>query len=371
MLLSDIIIGRIQKEGPLAFRDFMEMALYYPGEGYYTSGRQKIGKSGDYYTSAYLTGLFGEMLAVQLEEMWQALGRQPFTIVEYGAGTGLLCRDILRRLKENKEMYEDLRYYIIEKSDTMRQKEEELLQQEEELLPEKVRWVTAIADIAPVTGCILSNELVDNFSVHQVLMAAELMEVCVSYDGDFTETLRPAAPALKEYLHQLQVELPVGYRAEIDLEATDWIQEVARALDKGFVLTVDYGYPSSTLYSKRSGTLACYNRHKVSYCPYDRIGDQDITHHVNFSALDYWGRRSGLDCCGYTRQIHFLQGLGLTRCLRKWEEAGMEDPVARQQQFHQLQTLLMDMGHKFKVLIQRKGLDRVFLSGLQFPQPLV
>jgi SAM-dependent MidA family methyltransferase len=364
MPLSDIIIGRIQEEGPLPFRDFMEMALYYPGEGYYTSDRLTIGQSGDYYTSAYLTSLFGEMLATQLEEMWQILGRQPFTIVEYGAGTGLLCRDILCRLKENRELYKDLRYYIIEKSATMRQ-------QEKELLPEKVRWVTDISEIGPVRGCILSNELVDNFSVHQVLMAAELMEVCVAYDGGFTEILRPAPLALKEYLHQLQVELPAGYRAEINLEATNWIQEVARALDKGFVLTIDYGYPSSALYSKRSGTLACYNQHKVSYCPYDRIGDQDITHHINFSALDDWGRRSGLDCCGYTSQIHFLQGLGLTRCLRKMEETSTGDPAIRQQQLRQLQTLLLDMGHKFKVLIQRKGLDRVFLSGLQFPQPLI
>jgi SAM-dependent MidA family methyltransferase len=364
MSLPDIIIGRIEKEGPLSFRDFMEMALYHPGEGYYTSGRQTIGQCGDFYTSAYLTSLFGEMLAVQLEEMWQALGRQPFTIVEYGAGTGLLCRDILCRLKENKELYEDLRYYIIEKSATMRQKEKELL-------PEKVRWVAAITDIAPVTGCILSNELVDNFSVHQVVMEDQLMEVCVAFDGGFTEMLRPAPKALKDYLEQLQVTLPPGYRAEIDLEATNWIQEVARALDKGFVLTIDYGYPSSALYSKKSGTLACYNRHKVSYCPYDRIGDQDITHHVNFSALDYWGHRSGLDCCGFTSQVHFLQGLGLTRYLREWETTGSQDPVIRQQQLRQLQILLMDMGHKFKVLIQRKGLDRVFLSGLQFPQPLV
>src|ERR1700748_325981 len=98
MSLPDLIIGRIRHEGPLPFRDFMNMALYYPGEGYYNSDRLKIGPSGDFYTSAYLTGLFGEMLAVQLEEMWQMLGRGPFTIVEYGAGTGLLCRDILPRL---------------------------------------------------------------------------------------------------------------------------------------------------------------------------------------------------------------------------------------------------------------------------------
>ncbi len=204
MPLPDLIIGRIQKEGPLPFRDFMDMALYYPGEGYYHSDRRKIGPSGDFYTSAYLTGLFGEMLAVQLEEMWQVLGRRPFTIVEYGAGTGLLCRDILHRLRYNPEMYDALSYYIIEKSGAMREKERGLL-------PEKVRWAARIADIPPVTGCILSNELVDNFAVHQVVMGDGLMEICIAYEAGFVEMLRPAPAVLKDYLLDLGVELPKAF----------------------------------------------------------------------------------------------------------------------------------------------------------------
>ena len=362
MLLPDIIIDRIEKEGPLSFRDFMEMALYYPGQGYYTSDRQKLGRSGDFYTSAYLTGLFGEMVARQLEEMWHVLGQQSFTIVEYGAGAGLLCRDILQRLKANGPLYDQLSYVIIEKSEPMRRRERESL-------PEKVRWVDSIRDISPVRGCILSNELVDNFSVHQVVMLDELMEVCVAYDGGFVETLRPAADPLKDYLDRLGVDLPREFRAEINLEATEWIMEVSRALQQGFVMTIDYGYTSSALYSKRTGTLACYHRHQVNYCPYDLVGEQDITSHVNFSALDYWGRQGGLECCGFTSQTHFLQALGLTRHLRKWEEEVATDPVRRQQQMLQLHTLL-EMGHPFKVLVQRKGVGRVYLSGMQFAQPL-
>jgi SAM-dependent MidA family methyltransferase len=369
MLLSNIIIDRIQRDGPLSFRDFMEMALYYPGQGYYTSDRQKLGRYGDFYTSAYLTGLFGEMVAGQLEEMWYLLGQQPFTVVEFGAGTGLLCRDILHRLKANNRLYDQLSYVIIEKSEPMRNREKSIL-------PEKVRWVDSIRDISPVTGCILSNELVDNFSVHQVVMLEELMEVCVAYDGGFVETLRPAADPLKDYLGQLGVDLPRGYRAEINLEATEWIMEVSRALHQGFVMTIDYGYASSALYSKRTGTLACYHQHQVTHCPYELVGEQDITTHVNFSALDYWGRQGGLECCGFTSQTHFLQALGLTRHLRKWEEeAAMDqggaptDPERRQQQLVQLRTLL-EMGHQFKVLVQRKGVGRVYLSGLQFAQPL-
>jgi SAM-dependent MidA family methyltransferase len=365
MSLSAIIIDRIQKEGPLSFCDFMEMALYYPGQGYYASQGEKLGHPGDFYTSPYLTTLFGEMLAGQLEEMWQTLGRQPFTIVEYGAGTGLLCRDILHRLSVNQQLYDQLQYCIIEKSESMRAKERQLL-------PDKVRWVDSIQELPPVTGCVLSNELVDNFSVHQVVMEDELKEVFVGYDEGFKEILLPAAEELKNYLRQLQVTLPKGYRTEINLEAIEWIRQVSTALQKGFVMTIDYGYPSSVLYSKKAGTLVCYHQHRVNHSPYDFIGEQDITSHVNFSALNYWGRLSGLECCGYTSQAHFLQGLGLTSHLHKIETAGLQDtdPATRQQRIWQLRTLLLDMGQKFKVLIQRKGLERLSLSGMQFSQTL-
>src|ERR1700761_5693703 len=116
MPVPDIIIDTILSKGPLSFRDFMEMALYYPGEGYYTSTCERVGEGGDFYTSPYLTHLFGEMIAGQLEEMWRNMDCQPFTIVEYGAGTGLLCRDILVRLRENHAMFRELQYVIIEKS---------------------------------------------------------------------------------------------------------------------------------------------------------------------------------------------------------------------------------------------------------------
>jgi SAM-dependent MidA family methyltransferase len=352
--LREIIRDIIQREGPLSFRDFMEMALYHPNFGYYNSPRPRLGEGGDFYTSAYMTGLFGELLAHQFEEMWQALGRRPFTVVEYGAGTGLLCRDILSRLKDNGGLYEKLNYFIIEKSGAMRERERRLL-------PGKVEWKGSIREIGAVTGCIFSNELVDNFSAHRVVMEDELMEIYVGYDRDFIELLRPAPEMLKDYLTRLGVKLPWGYRAEINLEATQWIQEVGEALQRGWVMTIDYGYTAATLYSKRSGTLACYHRHRVHHCPYENIGEQDITTHVNFSALDHWGRQKGLEVGGFTNQAHFMQGLGLTGRLRNREENGVVEADPRL-----LQTFLVDMGQQFKVLIQRKGVERVALSGLLF-----
>jgi SAM-dependent MidA family methyltransferase len=371
MPLPDIIIDTIRRQGPLSFRDFMEMALYYPEEGYYASSQDRVGATGDFYTSPYLTRLFGEMIAGQMEEMWRVLDRRPFTIVEYGAGTGLLCRDILLRLRSNKELFRSLQYVIIEKSGFMRKREHQLLAMEG--LLHKMRWEPSIDVLAPIDGCVLSNELVDNFAVHQVVMQEELMEVFVGYDGGFTELLRPASTALKNYLQELQITLAHGFRAEINLEATQWIRSVSAALGHGFVITIDYGNSSSGLYNQGEGTLKCHHRHQVNHRPYDFIGDQDITSDVNFSAIEHWGRRSGLEYCGYTSQARFLQGLGFNRRLQQLE---LENPAcadadgAHQTAVRQLYTLLIGMGSKFKVLIQRKGVGRPFLSGLQFAQVL-
>lgn len=352
--LRAIIRDKIQQEGPLAFRDFMELALYHPKWGYYNALRPRIGENGDFYTSAYLTGLFGELLARQLEEMWRALGKGLFTVVEYGAGTGLLCRDILGRIGENSELDKKLNYFIIEKSGAMRQ-------QEKHLLPARVQWRESIREIGAVTGCVFSNELVDNFSVHRVIMEDELMEVFVGYDGDFIEVLRPASAVLNDYLIRLGVKLPRGYRAEINLEATQWIQEVGEALERGWVMTIDYGCSAASLYNNRSGTLACYHRHRIRSSPYEFIGEQDITSSVNFSALDLWGRKKGLKMGGYTSQTHFLQGLGLADQLRIREKNGIGEADCRR-----LRTFLLEMGQQIKVLIQHKGIEKVRLSGLLF-----
>ena len=367
MSLAEIVIERIRSEGPISFHDFMEMSLYHPEYGYYSTSRDKIGKEGDFYTSPCVSSLFGEMIARQLEEMWYWLGKQPFSVVEYGAGTGLLCKDILQGLRRNKELYVDLHYHIIERSGAMRDEQRRL-----PLPPDKVSWYEDIADIPSVTGCILSNELIDNFAVHQVVMQDELMEVFVDHDKGFIECLRPASRPLKDYFRELRVVLPKGFRTEVNLEAIHWITRISGALKKGFVLTIDYGFPSQTLYDGRrnKGTLVCYHRHMINYSPYINIGEQDITTHINFSALCHWGLTNGLQLGGYTKQSHFLQGLGLAAHLKNLEEKGEMQQWTSEEKLSLIRTLLMDMGQKFNVLIQYKGLQKPLLSGMRFPQPL-
>jgi SAM-dependent MidA family methyltransferase len=365
MQLSDIIIKKITDEGPISFRDFMEMALYYPEKGYYTSSTDRIGTTGDFYTSSSLTPAFGAAIARQIEEMWDILGRKEFTIVEYGAGTGTLCHDILTYLKTNHEFYNRLNYCIIEKSPAMREKEKSHLH-------EKVSWYDSIKDIPSIKGCILSNELPDNFAVHQVVVADELMEVYVGYENGFIEMLKPAPKVLKDYLAELEVVLPNGFRTEINLEAIEWIREMATSLKKGCIITIDYGFLSEEMYSERHsrGTLISYNKHRVLDNIYLNPGEQDITSHVNFSALHHWGVKYGLESYGIVNLADFLLSLGFKDYLHKTlsQEKGQDLINLVKRESFITRTLLIDMGYKYKVLIQGKGIAPTRLTGLKLLQ---
>lgn len=358
MSLVEIIIDKIKKEGPLSFHDFMGIALYYPSLGYYEANQNRIGARGDYYTSPVLSSLFGYMIGRQLEEMWGILDKKPFTIVEYGAGTGALCRDILNYLKNNEALYADLQYCIIEKSEAMREIEKTKL-------TEKVSWYSSINEVSDINGCILSNELLDNFPVHKVVMKDELMEVSVDYQNEFFEVLRPANEELNSYLKAQKIVLSKGYSTEINLQAIDWIKDISENLKTGFVLTIDYGFPASALYNEKrnTGTLTCYKNHEINDHPYSNIGSQDITAHVNFTALNYWGKKYGLNYVGFTTQDYFLRSLGLINYLRQLE---MDDAPGNKNLILQIQKLLLDMGNKFKVLIQQKGSKNQELTGMQF-----
>lgn len=363
--LEKIIIREIEQKGPIPFRDFMEISLYYPQLGYYTSGNNRIGINGDYYTSPWLSSVLGEMLARQFEEMWVLLGKEDFTIVEFGGGDGTLCRDILSQLKNNPELYNKLHYHIIEKKGR-------LPDDEKKQVPGILSWHETADEIGLIkNGCVLSNELLDNLSTSLVVMQDELMEVFVDYNNGFSETLKPADSKLKEYLAQLGVRLPYGFRTEINLEAIEWIRKVAAILEKGFVLTIDYGCHSAELYStaRSEGTLVCYHRHQVNFSPYQHIGKQDITTHVNFSALQHWGMQNGLECCGFTSQANFLLGLGLTSHLQQKEMKSKTKSLSPSGKAMMIHTFLAGMGRKFKVLIQNKGLPKPRLSGLQFSLP--
>jgi SAM-dependent MidA family methyltransferase len=339
----------------------MELALYHENLGYYASDAQRIGREGDYYTSPSRSRLFGQLLARQLKEMWQLAGQGPFSIIEFGAGDGTLSLDILDEIAHWETMYRSTRYLLIERGGAARKNPGLSLHR-------NLVCSDSLEDAKLDPGCILSNELLDNFAVHRVVMQKELMEVYVDFADGFAEQLRPAPPALREYLLELGVRLPPGFQTEINLDAIEWLRRVSQFLRRGFLLTVDYGFLSEEFYqpAHRNGTLLCYRKHEINDSPYSNIGQQDICAHVNFSALRHWGTKWGLDCCGYTNQSCFLRGLGLAEKLREIERGPKGTNGDREADREGLQALLLGMGPAFKVLIQQKGMDHPLLAGLQF-----
>ena len=359
--LATVLQERILAQGPLSFATFMESCLYHPEYGYYMGARQRIGRDGDFFTSSSVHAIFGQLIAKQLHQMWEILGcPADFIVAEQGAGTGHLALDILTALQvDYPDFYDKLRYCIVEISETNRLFQGELLISHQG----RVNWCEQ-NNLAGMVGCYLSNELVDAFPVHLVeKRAGKLQEVCVSVEqGTFHEVLQePTTEALSAYLKWVGVELAEGNRAEINLAAPSWLRNVADLVQRGFVLTIDYGYLASELYApwRTSGTLMSYYQHTTDDNPYIRIGAQDLTTHVDFSALIKAGDESGLQQLFYGDQCKFLLGLGFVDALLQAQASAVEPHHAQALRLTLKNLILPEggMGEIFKVLIQGKGVE--------------
>ncbi|RKO67065.1 class I SAM-dependent methyltransferase [Desulfofundulus salinus] len=368
------IIALIKARGPITFKDFMQIALYYPGLGYYTGPGEKIGPRGDFYTSADVHPLFGAMLAKQFSQIWECLGQpQNWVLVEYGAGKGFLARDILNALATSfRPAWEGVRYYIIEASPEMVRRQKEFLAPFPE---EKVSWANALSEVGNpgyINGIIFGNELVDAFPVHRVRQTASgLKEIYINWrDGRLVEEEGElSTPLLGEYFTTLGIKLAQGQVAEVNLAAREWLQEVAAGLGRGFVLIIDYGMDSMELYhpSRFEGTLRCYRQHRLSSDPLNHVGQQDITSHVNFSALIHWGREAGLHLAGYTTQMDFLLNLGIVEAIpRSAPDYVFDERTTRTVMAVKKLILPEGMGGIFKVLALCKGVEQPDLLG--FPK---
>ncbi len=362
MDLRQRIIERIKSKGAMNFSEYINMCLYDPEMGYYNTERIKLGAKGDYFTSCHVCPSFGATIAGQIEEFWELLGKKDFTLVEFGAGTGLLCADIIDHLKINEELYKGFRYCIIEKSPYM-------VQIAKSRLSETVEFYEDIESIPYRIDCVISNELLDNFPVHQVIMRDALKEIFVAFQEELVEIECTADERLNDYFKELNIELAYGFRTEVNLEALSWLEQIAKRMERGFILTIDYGGTSGELYSKRRscGTLVCYHEHKVNEKVFERIGDQDITAHVNFSALALWGKKFGLQTCGITDLSLFLLSLGFKQHVRQFVETHYKNLFeAVGAEAFITKTLLLEMGKQYKVLIQSKNIDPPNLKGLRY-----
>ena len=340
--LAQILADEIRCDGPITFARFMAVALYHPALGYYAgsgAGREPVGWEGDYFTSGDLHPLWGESIARQLHQMWELLGKPArFDIVEPGAGRGLLARDVWGwALRHAPGWAAAMRYTLADRTpkDTpLREMREARLAAELSRLnvPEgATRWADDLDDALGaegVTGCVVSNELADALPVHLVVKQGEaLQEIYVDVNtaaGRFVERVGPpSSPEVAGYLDEYHVPwrgYPDGWRAEVCLEARAWMRRVATGIRRGFALTIDYGDSARRLYTpfRGRGTLAVYSQHQFGERPLAYLthpGAQDITAHVNFTALIQTGRTQGLRLAGLTTQAAFLTALGLRQRL--------------------------------------------------------
>ena len=366
LLLVEIISDRIATQnGAITFAEFMNLALYHPQYGYYTTKAVDIGAQGDFFTSPHLGKDFGELLAVQFAQMWEILDKPAaFTLVEMGAGQGILAVDIIKYLyKHYREVFEALQYIIVEVSPGLKQQQQQLLQG----VANKVKWCS-LEEIPnnSITGCIFSNELVDAMPVNLFsLQDGQLGEIYVttSEDNTFIEICNaPSTPKLTQYFDLVGIDLASlasNYRSEINLAALDWLSKVAQKLQQGYLLTIDYGYAAARYYNpmRSQGTLQCYYRHQYHNNPYINIGQQDITAHVDFTALELWGDRCGLQKVGFTQQGLFLMALALGERIAAISTDyanNLEQLLQRRETLHQLINP-QGLGG-FGVLVQSIGL---------------
>jgi SAM-dependent MidA family methyltransferase len=365
--LAAILAERIHRFGPITFAEFMREALYHPLHGYYT--KPEAIRFADYYTSVDVHPIFGRLLARQFAEMWQQMDcPAEFTVVEAGAGVGRLAGHILEFAKSKLPAFcEALRYIAVERSPA---RSDQLAARLGQFIREGKCDASIEIPAKIPAGCVFSNELLDAMAVHRVIQKASgLQEIFVTYDGsDFAEIGQPLSScAISEYFAAQQTLLQEGQQAEAGLETCDWIMEIGRRLERGFVVTIDYGHEAGELYDAHhmSGTMLAYAAHETKEDYYAAPGQQDLTAHVNFTALRLWGERIGLYTLGLVSQTAFLLALGKGNEFADLYDEGM-DEADRVRARLQLKTLIYPegMGERFQVLIQGKGVANARLAGL-------
>lgn len=344
--------------GLLPFDRFMELALYAPGLGYYVAGARKLGRQGDFVTAPELSPLFGRCVAAQCREVLEALDGGD--ILEFGAGSGVLAAEVLSALATAGCL--PGRYLILELSPDLRERQQFLLSERVPDLLGRVRWLDRLPD--DFNGCVLANEVLDAMPVHRFRIGTDggPLELFVrpAPDGWTEIAAEPLSPGLAEAVQALREEglaLDPGYESEINLRLGPWIGALAESMERGLALLIDYGYTRSEYYlaDRRGGTLMCHHRHRAHTDLFFRPGLQDITAHVDFTAVAQAGDRAGLHLAGYATQAHFLVGCGLDRLLTEAAQGAnaMETMLGAKQL-----VLPSAMGERFQVLGLEKGIDR-------------
>ena len=363
--LVDILRAEIEEAGRITFARFMELAVSHPDYGYYASDELRTGFTGDFLTAPETDPIFGQTLARQIIECWQHLGRPAdFTVREDGAGRGMLAAHILSEIHHREpDLFSSMRYELSDLNS--RRVDDALAFLNGHGFGGQARRVSS----EPITGVLLANELLDAFPVHRLIQQeGDLREIYATFrDGWFADDIGPLSnPGLADLLSG--AALTEGQRAEVSPDAVEWSRTLGRQIARGYAILIDYGYPAGELYSSQrfEGTLKGYSRHNVTDDPYLRVGNQDLTAHVNFTAISRAAQEGGMTELGLTTQAYFLAGLSIEQVLLEMQsEVDAQSYITAR---HAVMHLIDPRGlGRFRVLLLGKSVQaQPPLSGLSF-----
>ncbi len=364
--LATVIRAKIKLNGPISFSEYMEMALYEPGLGYYSAGLQKFGEGGDFVTAPQLGNVFARCLAKQIEQVADELDQ--YEIIEAGAGTGVLAADLLIALQDK---HLPLRYRILERSAHLRQVQKETL---EKLVPQwmdRISWLDEPPEEA-WQGVFLANEVLDALTVERFCIGTDgLRQLQVTDGPGGFDWFKGSCPQdlqeqIQAVLSTLEHQPAAGYCSELNSTLPAWLQTVTASLQKGLALFIDYGYTRRDYYlpQRRDGTLICHYRHHAHDDPFKWPGLTDISASVDFTALAEAADICGLEVSGYTTQAMFLLACGLDEVLTESGQLSERDRLAINNQVRSL-TLPGEMGERFQVMALCRDLGEELSENLR------
>ncbi len=346
-----------QRGGWVSFQDFMELALYEPGLGYYSGGARKFGEAGDFVTAPELSPMFSRCVARQCAAVLSEFGNG--TIMELGAGTGTMAADVILELASLNTLPDQ--YLILETSADLRDRQRTLLDQRLGNLRRRIDWLDSIPKQA-FSGVVLANEVVDALPCERFRVEEDRVLACgIGLDGNrLIQVTRPAGPELLAAIRDLNIDprrLPPGYESELRPGLAVWLHSVIEPLNAGLALIIDYGLTRAELYSpeRSEGTLLCHYRHRAHADPLLHVGLQDITAWVDFTAVAETAVAAGFSIAGYATQAHFLIGAGLHDLFMDSEAETLKEKLELARQV-KLLTLPGEMGERFKVMGLRRNL---------------
>lgn len=351
------IIEEISRQGPLTFARYMDLALYSPGLGYYSAGASKFGAAGDFITAPEISPIFSQCVARQCRQTLKDLNGGD--ILELGAGTGVMAIDILKELKCNQCLPNH--YLILEVSADLRERQKTRLKKQIPELFDRVVWLNRLP--IDFIGVILGNEVMDALPVHKFRIENNIIkEICVDFEkGEFLwKIIDPLSITLIQKIRKLGVDFPDDYESEINLLLTPWIASLANILKKGLILLIDYGFPRHEYYhpERNRGTIACHYQHHSHFNPLILTGIQDITVHVDFTAVAEAAAYHRLTLAGFIHQAGFLLNCDITSLL---STRNIVEHYHIAQQIKKL-TLPSEMGELFKVIALTRNYNSTLLG---------